>query len=273
VDDADEWLRVAGEVEVPAPTTFAFPWRSSNSLTADFYDVLRERGITAVTRIYERDLKDQYTVAAPTVYTDRVAYAYPGISVMPDFLLGTASATMGEENAGAMIGREEGLQVISETLGRRGTTSFWQHPEQLDPESPQLDKVHAAWEDVTTAAARERDNGRLWIATVADITSYQRDVLSVTATLSHDLRGWKLHVNNALYRPISGVTLTLPGDVAYVYSTAVDVRTVHHPEEGTTRVSEPGQPVYPARQIVLNDLKPGSATIQVEWLPGQEPLE
>jgi len=48
--DMDEWLSAAKSQGVPPPTTFAFPWRSSNSLTADFYKILWDRGMRAVTR-------------------------------------------------------------------------------------------------------------------------------------------------------------------------------------------------------------------------------
>jgi peptidoglycan/xylan/chitin deacetylase (PgdA/CDA1 family) len=260
--DMDEWLFAARAQGVMTPTTFAFPWRSSNSLTQDFYDVFWQHGIRAVTRIYAKDVKDQYTIGAVGVYSD--------IMVMPDFLLGAESAS-GGEGAGAPITGGEGMQVIGEAIARRGTTSFWQHPEQLGP-APQLAGIRSDWEAVVGEAAKERDNGRLWIATVADITAYQRDVMSVTASLDKEFfGGWKIHVNNALGKPISGVTLTMPGDAARLSSSDVDVRPVYHLEPGVTRVSDAGKPQYPARQIVLEDLKPGSATIDVEWAPGQEP--
>ena len=158
--DMDEWLAAAKSAGVPPPTTFAFPWRSSNSLTADFYDVLYKRGIRAVTRVYEKDLKDLYALGAVSVYSD--------VSVMPDFLLGVQSANAGEEAAGSEISAVEGLRVITETLTRRGTTSFWQHPEQLT-----LPGVQQAWRVVVNAAAMERDKGRLWIDSVANITASQ----------------------------------------------------------------------------------------------------
>ncbi len=185
--DMDEWLAAARSLGITNTTTFAFPWRSSNSLTADFYDVLYKRGIRAVTRIYERDMKDLYTLGAPS--------AYPNISVMPDFLLGSPSLNAGEE-AGKEIGHQEGLQVIAEALSRRGTTSFWTHPEQL-ADGPQFQDVRAAWADVVTEAARQRDNGKLWIATVADITAYQRDIMSVTTSLDDGflgMGGWKVQI-------------------------------------------------------------------------------
>ena len=185
--DMDEWLKAAQPLGIITPTTFAFPWRSSNSLTADFYDVLYKRGIRAVTRLYELDLKDLYTVASVPVF--------PEIQVMPDFLLGAPSVSAGEEAGGAVIGLDKGLEVITETLARRGTTSFWTHPEQL-ADTPALQGVRAAWTGVVQAAAAQRDKGNLWIGTVAEITTYQRDVMSVTTSLDHGflgMGGWKVH--------------------------------------------------------------------------------
>jgi len=263
--DMDEWLAAARPLGITNTTTFAFPWRSSNSLTADFYDVLYNRGIRAVTRIYERDMKDLYTLGAPSVYQD--------ISVMPDFLLGSPSVNAGEE-AGKEIGLQEGLQVITDTMARRGTTSFWTHPEQL-ADGPEFDAVRAAWEGVVTEAARQRDNGKLWIATVADITTYQRDLLSVTTSLDHGflgMGGWKVQVRNDSGKELHGVTLTLPGNVKRI-SSSTAVLTVQHPNKDTTSLSEPGNPLYPVRQIVLPNLPPGTTTIEVEWVPGQEPVE
>lgn len=263
--DMDEWLSVARPLGI-APTTFAFPWRSSNSLTADFYDVLYKRGIRAVTRIYERDMKDLYTVGAVPVYQD--------IAVMPDFLLGAPSANAGEEaQGGAIIGLDQGLRVITETLARRGTTSFWTHPEQL-ADAPVFAEVRAAWSGVVTATAEQRDKGRLWIATVADITAYQRDIMSVTTSLDNGflgIGGWKVQVRNDSGKELHGVTLTMPGNVQRI-SSAVDVLTVQRTDD-VTRLSEPGKPFYPARQLVLPKLPPGTTTIDVEWVQGQEPIQ
>jgi hypothetical protein len=135
--------------------------------------------------------------------------------------------------------------------------------------------VREAWTGVTTEAVRQRDNGKLWIATVADITAYQRDIMSVTTSLDNGflgLGGWKVRVRNDSGKELHGVTLTLPGDVKRI-SSPIDVRTVHHPDATSTRLSEPGNPVYPARQIVLPNLPQGTITIDVEWVPGQEPIE
>jgi peptidoglycan/xylan/chitin deacetylase (PgdA/CDA1 family) len=261
--DMDEWLKAAKAQGVPAPTTFAFPWRSSNSLTPDFYDVLYQRGIRAVTRLYAPDLRDLYTLGAAPVYSY--------MAVMPDFLLGAPSSNAGEEASGAPIGLDQGLAVITETLARRGTTSFWTHPEQLG-DSARLQPVTDAWTGVVEAAAKERDAGRLWIATVAEITAYQRDVMSVTVTLDKGLSGsWKVAVTNDSGHDISGVTLTLPGDVVRLSSPDAEVRTVVHPVPTETRLTSAGQPSYPARQIVITTLKPGTTSIDVQWAKDQEP--
>jgi hypothetical protein len=258
----DEWLTEAKAVGVPAPSTFAFPWRSSNTLTPEFYPVLYDRGIRAVTRLYPLDIRDYYTLGAAPVYSN--------MAVMPDFLLGAASSSAGEEASGAPIGVEEATQVISETLARRGTTSFWTHPEQLG-DDPALQPVRGAWQRVVSDAARERDRGRLWIGTVAEITAYQRDVMSVTVSLDKGAGGWQMVVNNASGHDIGGVTLTLPGDATRLSSSNSELQTVQRSDTGSTQLSAPGLPVYPARQLVITTLKPGTTAIDVEWVKGQEP--
>ena len=274
--DLDEWLKYAKMAGVPPPTTFAFPWRSSNSLTKEFYDVFYTRGIRAVTRIYAPDVKDQYTLGNAVVYTDIMqAQLYPDMAVMPDFLLGSPAANAGEEAGGGAISREQGLEVIQETTARRGTTSFWQHPEQL-ADDPDFDVVRTAWRDVAEAAARERDNGRLWISTVAEITAYQRDVMSVTATLQPPgLFGgkWRIEIRNDSGKELRGVTLTLPGEASTASNQSDSVRSVSHPDPAVTRLGEPGKFEGPSRQLVMSSLSPGLTTIEIEWAKGQEPLQ
>ncbi len=269
--DMDEWLSAAARAGLPRPTSFAFPWRSSNSLTPDFYDVLYQRGIRVVTRLYERDIADRYTLSPATPITSTGIYT--GIAVMPDFELGRPSSAGGEEAGGRVLGPEEGLRVIQEVLARRGTTSFWTHPEQLAPD-PSQDEVRRAWQEVVAAAARERDHGRLWIAPVGQIAAFQRDVLGVTVQLDHGLLGgWKLLVRNSSGKQLDGVTLTLPCEVVRASSGDVQLLAVYHPDAATTRLAPADRPVYPTRQLVLDGLKPGTATIELEWAPGQEPVQ
>ncbi len=263
--DLDEWLAAAVRAGAPPPTTFAFPWRSSNSVKADMYSVLYEHGIRSVTRLYAPDLLDLYTLSA--------VKEFPQLAVMPDFLLGAPAKNVGEEAGGAEIGLDEGLTVITETLQRRGTTSFWTHPEQLASD-PSLEKTRRTWQAIVEAAAQERDRGRLWIAPVGDIAAYQTDLMSVTTKLDRDFLGfggWKITVTNNSGKALHGVTLTLPGDVRSATSAGTALRTVLHSDNGDTRLSEPGKGTYPARQLVFDTLKPSVTLVSIEWEPGQEP--
>jgi hypothetical protein len=263
--DMNEWLKAAKAMGVPPPTTFAFPWRSSNSLKADMYDLLYSKGIRAVTRIYALDMVDQYTVGAVKVY--------PDMAVMPDFLLGGVSSIAGEEAEGATIGAEQGLHVIDETLARRGTTSFWTHPEQLADDAA-FASDRESWQRVVEAATRERDRGRLWVDTVAHITAYEAGVAGVTTRMEQGflgLGGWQLKVTNDSEEGLRGLTLTLPGDVRNVSASGVGLRTVQVADDGAVHLSEPGSPVFPARQLVIDSLPPGVTTLGIEWAPGQEP--
>lgn len=265
--DTEEWLKAASDIGVPPPSTFAFPWRSSNSLRADMYEMLYDKGIRAVTRVYPLDMVDQYVVGA--------VKAYPKMLVMPDFRLEeTASSIMDEESGGATIGSAQALHVIEETLVRRGTTSFWTHPEVLADDAA-FAPVRSSWQRVVEAATLERDRGRLWIDTVASIIDYEIGIKGVTTEIQQSfmgLGGWTLVINNNSGRELEGVTLTLPGHVSNASQGDVSLRTVHIvPPAGTVAVSSPGSPLFPSRQLVIEHLKPGTTTIQVDWAPGQEP--
>jgi peptidoglycan/xylan/chitin deacetylase (PgdA/CDA1 family) len=278
--DLDTWIAEAQRAGVPEPATFAFPWRSSNSLTKEFYDVLHERGIRAVTRIYPLDMKDLYVLGNAVVYTDvRHPQLYPDVAVMPDFLLGSAAYNAGEEAGGAPVGLEEGLAVLREAVSRRGTTSFWTHPEQLAAD-PSLAPVRSSWEGVVRAAAEERDRGRVRIDTVEAITAYQRDVLSVTVSLEDEPGpgGWTLRVDNRSGQELRGVTLTLPGEAKDVYSDSVAVRPVtwsdcSGADCGVTLGQARARFDSPTRQIVIEALEPGTATMDIEWSPGKGPSQ
>jgi peptidoglycan/xylan/chitin deacetylase (PgdA/CDA1 family) len=269
--DADEWLRAAKESGIPEPTTFAFPWRSSNSLTPDFYDVLYKRGIRAVTRIYERDMRDLYTLYGVP--------PYPDMYVMPDFLLGEREGDAMENEGGEVIGAEQGLQVLTEAIARRGTTSFWTHPEELAP-GPLLGGNRAAWEQVVSATARLRDSGSVWIATVADIVAYQSDIGKVSASLERGFLGWggwKLIVRNDSGKELSGVTLTMPGEVRTAGAGGTEVHFVRVTGQEGEIVPDKIEVVrsqeQPTRQLVFPALPAGTSEVNIEWAPGQEPLE
>ena len=193
------------------------------------------------------------------------------MAVLPDFLLGAPATEAGEEAGGASIGLYEGLAVLQEAISRRGTTSFWTHPEQL-ADSPALAPEREAWEGVVQAAAEERDRGRLWVDTVEAITAYQRDVMSVSVmaipggTLPEGLR-----VENASGKELSGVTLSLGVEARALVADGVEMRPVYRTDcEGQDCRVVVGEPVNGAldtytHQIVLNGLKPGLTEIEVEW--------
>ena len=79
-------------------------------------------------------------------------------------------------------------------------------------------------------------------------------------------------VTNDAGHAIQGITLTLPGDATSLSSPDATIYTVTHPD-GDTRLSSAANPVYPARQLVIDTLKPGVITINVQWASGQEPLQ
>ncbi|HUP26997.1 MAG TPA: hypothetical protein VM409_01075, partial [Chloroflexia bacterium] len=260
--DMDEWLAASASQKVPPPSTFAFPWRSSNSLTPEFYETLYNRGIRAVTRIYERDLRDLYSVSAVPAYTQML--------VLPDFRLEAPTGNVVDEAAGGMVSLEQGRQVLDEVIARRGTTSFWTHPEQLAP-GPEYDAVRSAWRGVVSDAAARRDLGQLYIGTVAEITAYQRDIMSVTTSLQLAMSGWTLRVTNGTDHVLHGVTITLPSEVSSTDSTDVVVSTVDSTRGGEVRVNKSAEPHFPVRRIVLAALKPGTSVVRLSWAPGQEP--
>jgi peptidoglycan/xylan/chitin deacetylase (PgdA/CDA1 family) len=265
--DTEEWVRVAKEQGLPTPVTFAFPWRSSNSLTSDFYDVLYKQGIKGVTRVYERDIRDLYTLYSVP--------AYPAMRLMPDFLLGASSGEASENAGGDLIGLDEGLNVIREAIARRGTTSFWTHPEELSDE-PDLLLNRMAWSTVVEEAAKQRDAGVVWIAPVAEIMEYQSRVDHVSVRIERPfLGGWKLVLSNGSGQDIEGVTLTMPGDVARATGTdMLFVRTNGNLNEGSHgEITLTDVQDTPSRQLVIKSLKPGTTEISIEWAPGQEPLE
>ncbi len=208
--DLSRWQAAATARSIPAVTTFAFPWRSSNSVDQPFYDVLRQHGIVSVTRLYEKDLHFPFNFS--------VAPKSGAMLVVPDFLLGAAS---GEETASALVGEGQGLtvkrlnqakQVVDADIAQRGVSSFWNHPLALaaDPNSKQL------WTEVATYAAQQRDAGKLWIAPVGQIVARHNAAKQIrTTTLLREQQAAQLNlivdVYNPTAQPISGVTVSADG--------------------------------------------------------------
>jgi peptidoglycan/xylan/chitin deacetylase (PgdA/CDA1 family) len=198
--DLDEWDRAAAARPTPLPPvrSFAFPWQSSNSIDARFYQVLADHGIDSVTRLYPPDLKDRYAIGA--------APDYKTMLIMPDQLLGAAGQNESEGGAVDVAGGASARAVISQTVRWRGVTSFWQHPEQLT-----LPGVRAAWDEAISAAAAARDAGDLWVAPVTEITHRWRDTGQVDCS-AQAAEGDHLTATCANHSPdtLAGVTITLP---------------------------------------------------------------
>ncbi|MCC6628342.1 MAG: polysaccharide deacetylase family protein [Chloroflexi bacterium] len=147
--DLREWNAAARALGLPPARSFAFPWRSSNSLRAPHFDRLAAEGITSLTRIYRLRPGHEYEL-------DEIADA-PGLTVFPDQLLSSTEAS-------ALAAR----RAIDEVLLRRGYQSLWTHPEEVvDPAQVAL------WRAVVDHAAAARDRG-LWVAPLVEIVDRVR---------------------------------------------------------------------------------------------------
>jgi peptidoglycan/xylan/chitin deacetylase (PgdA/CDA1 family) len=200
--DLDEWAGAAQARGLPPVRSFAFPWQSSNSSKAETYKVLADHGIDSVTRLYAQDVPggDYFTLSA--------VRAYPSLAVMPDRLLGPPGPDSGDSSASLDVaGANQAQAVISETIARRGVTSFWTHPEELTKPDGQ---TRAAWADTIAAAAAARDRGDLWIAPVSEIVQRWRDVRQVDMVMTGDGTRFNATVTNHSPHPLAGLTLTLP---------------------------------------------------------------
>jgi peptidoglycan/xylan/chitin deacetylase (PgdA/CDA1 family) len=228
--DMDEWVKAAAARGLPPVRSFAFPWRASNSVGAAFYKVLADHGIDSVTRIYDPNLIDRYVISAEPTYSPTL--------IMPDFELGPSGPNTTEGSTVKLLGAVEARNVLTETIARRGVTSFWTHPEQLtNPE------VLAAWEDAIPAAAAARDKGDLWIASVSRIVDRWRDTALVDATTTAGTDGrLQITVTSHAKTPLDGVTLTLPHPVTEARIDGA-VAAQRRPEQVVIPHLAPGTPV------------------------------
>ncbi len=184
-DDLTAWDTVAKENGFAPAHSFAFPWRASNSVTAEYYAVLVKHGITNVTRYYDLKLGTYDLQSVPV---------YPQIRVVPDQEL--------IDRAGDEASAQRGIDMA---LATGGIFSLWAHPENITSPAAQ-----AIWGRVVAYAADRRSLG-LWVAPVTTITNFvdARATLRVSsvrigATTVLTLRDdGQAGVNDA--------TLTLPG--------------------------------------------------------------
>jgi len=237
--DLSEWLNYAGKKNLPAPRSFAFPWKGSNSLTPAFYDVLYNAGFRYITRQYdpdqgyvedasdgwliylspsERDSNGQ-PVRSPIpspdnyyFYPDRVHFALKNPTTGkterttdPRFLtLHDYQLLPGESS------EQVANSVIDELLRRRGGYgSIWTHPEAVT--SP---RDLASWERVIAYAADMRKKG-LWVDGVEAIMQFRVDSQQVRVKTSYEDGGKRLVIilTNPTNHALDGLTLTMPAPV------------------------------------------------------------
>ncbi len=232
--DTEAFVRYAREKDLPPIRHFAFPWKSSNSVTKDWYQLLAEKGFTSVTRLYDgdqgiiqagpgqqvltaqglkqaqmgqlffdsgkRDAKKQviYQEAAgpgsPYFYLGRVKDE-TRLLVLHDYQL--VPGERSEATAKA---------VVDELIRRRGYGSIWTHPEAIVDPADQ-----GQWLRVVQYAAAQREGG-LWVDSVANMIQHRRDMsyVGVKADWSEGGKKARLTITNRAKQPVEGVTLTLP---------------------------------------------------------------
>lgn len=252
--DLTRWYQAAAARNLPPATTFAFPWRSSNSVDLPFYDVMRQHGIVSVTRLYEKDLHFPLTFSVALHSFADNANGNGGMLVVPDFLLGAGSA---EEQASIASGEGTGLNVVSVNQAKQvidadvalaGVTSFWNHPlAVIDPTSQQL------WSQVAAYAASQRSAGRLWIAPVGNIVARHnamREVQVIPFPQGDPTNPRILiaDVHNPTAQPIADVTISVDG--------AIVAAVLGGKQASAT------PPLWQRGRLVIGTLAPG-ATIRV----------
>ncbi len=218
--DTDAFGFYAAERKLPPIRHFAFPWKSSNSLTAEWYQILVNRGYTSVTRLYDAD---------QGIRQDGVGLlAFDNGQRTPDRATVVYENFAGPSNTYYYLGRVRGAEsllvlrdyqlvpgerseatakaLLDELLRRRGYGSIWTHPEAIVDAGNQ-----GQWMRVVQYAAQKREAG-LWVDSVANIVQHRLNIaqVKVAASWSNGGKKARLVITNHAKEPISGLTLTLP---------------------------------------------------------------
>ncbi|MFL5802282.1 MAG: polysaccharide deacetylase, partial [Roseiflexaceae bacterium] len=199
--DLATWKAVAAERGVAGARSLAFPWSSSAGMSYDRWDELEQAGISSVTRtnwsqdqydLFGRDT-DGFTAAPHCI-------PLPGherILACPDFYLTVQRAPLA-------------IRQLDSAIAAGGMIDLWAHTEEVvSPEQI------AAWRQVVSYAARQRDAGVLWVAPLAEIAGWQAAVAELRIE-NEELRNQgdastlSFRVHNASQQDLSGVTLKLP---------------------------------------------------------------
>jgi hypothetical protein len=194
--DLQAWRTVASERGVPPARSLAFPWSSSAGMSYADWDALMAAGITSVTRTKPGQL--QYALASPADPHCRPIPGHERILACPDFYLHS------QETAA------QAIKLIDHTIAVSGTIDLWAHTEEVT--SPEQ---IAAWGQVVSYAAQQRDVGALWIAPLAQIADWQAAIaeckienVELKTQSNASILSFKL--TNGSNRDLNGVTVTLP---------------------------------------------------------------
>ncbi len=199
LSDLQTWRTVANERGVPPARSLAFPWSSSAGMSYADWDALQDAGITSVTRT--KPGQAQYQLAS---YEDPHCKPVPGherILACPDFYLHSLETAA------------QAIKLIDHTIAVRGMIDLWAHTEEVT--SP--DQI-AAWGQVVSYAAQQRDAGTLWIAPLAEITDWQAaltklKVMSFEFKVTKPQSPMRFLVKNENVQDLRGITLQMPIDI------------------------------------------------------------
>jgi len=194
--DLQTWRTVASERGVPPARSLAFPWSSSAGMSYADWDALTAAGITSITRT--KPGQPQYALASPADPHCRPIPGHERILACPDFYLHS------QETAA------QAIKLIDHTIAASGTIDLWAHTEEVT--SPEQ---IAAWGQVVSYAAQQRDSGALWVAPLAEIADWQQ-AISLVRTKNQEPRTMQpgvaqsFAVVNGSQRNLNGLTIELP---------------------------------------------------------------
>jgi hypothetical protein len=196
--DLQTWRAIAAERNVPPARSLAFPWSRSNGLSYADSDAIEAGGITSVTRTNWNPKQPQYRLVSTEDPHCRPVPGHERILACPDFYLHS------QETAA------QAIELIDRTIAVGGMIDVWAHTEEVT--SPEQ---IAAWGQVVSYAAQQRDAGKLWIAPLADIADWQAAVAELkieNVELKNRADGSMLSftLTNGSNRDLNGVTVTLP---------------------------------------------------------------
>ncbi len=192
--DLAAWREVAATQAVAPASALAFPWGSSDGMTAGHWQALEQAGVDTVVRTrLPNNLSD---LSDPTLLIDRQRHQprlLPGynVLVLPDQQL----APKYQAAASA---------ALTETIASGGVIDLWAHTSEI------VDPAEIATWDALMDASQQAD---VWVASVPSIGAYWRGVRQVQTQLTPVGDHWRLLVRNRSPYDLKDVTLALPGTI------------------------------------------------------------